>query len=51
MKIWKREQMQERLKEVGPDRCFKEDVELEDDDMEEDDETVGVDGADEVLAE
>ena len=41
--------MQERLKEVGMDKCFKEDVELEDD-MEEDEED-GLDGADDVLAE
>ncbi|KAK4694217.1 casein kinase II subunit beta, partial [Lecanoromycetidae sp. Uapishka_2] len=47
----KREEMQERLKEIGMDKCFKEDVELEDDEMEEDDEIVAVDGADEVLAE
>lgn len=47
----KREEMQERLKELGMDKCFKEDEELEDDEMEEDDDIAGADGADEVLAE
>ncbi|KAL9071307.1 MAG: hypothetical protein Q9161_004323 [Pseudevernia consocians] len=47
----KREEMQERLKEVGLDRCFKEDVELEDDMEEDEEEIAGLDGADDVLAE
>ena len=47
----KREEMQERLKDAGMEKCFKEDVELEDD-MEEDEEDVaGLDGADDVLVE
>ena len=47
----KREEMQERLKEMGLDRAFKEDLDLEDE-MEEDiDETAGLDGVEEVLAE
>ena len=47
----KREEMQDRLKEVGLEKCFKEDVELEEDMEEDDDEIGGLDGADEVLAE
>lgn len=43
--------MQERLKDVGLDRCFKEDVELEDDMEEDDDEIEVLDAADEVVAE
>ena len=43
--------MQERLKEVGMDKCFKEDVELEDDMEEDEEEVAGLDGADDVLAE
>ena len=43
--------MQERLKEVGLEKCFKEDIELEEDMEEDDDEIGGLDGADEVLAE
>ena len=47
----KRDEMQERLKEVGLDRAFKEDLDLEDE-MEEDiDEAAGLDGVEEVLAE
>ena len=47
----KREEMQERLKEVGLEKCFKEDVELDEEMEEDDDEIGGLDGADEVLAE
>lgn len=47
----RREEMQERLKDVGLDRCFKEDVELEDDMEEDDDEIEVLDVADEVVAE
>ena len=43
--------MQERLKETGMDKCFKEDVELEDDMDEDDEEVGGLDGADDVLVE
>ena len=43
--------MQERLKEAGMDKCFKEDVELEDDMEEDEEEVAGLDGADDVLAE
>ena len=45
----KREEMQDRLKEVGQDKVFKEEADFEDD-MEDDDETAGLDGAEEVLA-
>ena len=46
----KREEMQDRLKEVGLDKAFKEDVELEDD-MDDEDDAAAMDGAEEVLAE
>lgn len=47
----KREEMQERLKEVGLDKAFKEDLELEEDIEVADDDVAGMDGADEVQAE
>ena len=42
----KREEMQERLREIGIDRMFKEDLEVDDEEEMED-----VDGIDDVLAE
>lgn len=47
----KREEMQERLKEVGLEKVFREDRDFEDDIEEDDDEVGGMDGADEVVAE
>ncbi|KAL6717854.1 casein kinase 2 regulatory subunit [Lecanora helva] len=50
----KREEMQERLKEVGQDKIFREDQDLEDDmdeDEDDDDELAGLDGMEEVAAE
>ena len=48
----RREEMQERLKEVGLEKAFKEDLLDVDDEMDEDDnEVAGVDGAEEALAE
>ena len=47
----KREEMQERLKEAGLSKTFREDIDL-DDEMEEDDEGLaGFDGVEEVVAE
>ena len=46
----KREEMQDRLREQGIDKVFKEDADVEDD-MEEDDDGEGLDGVDEGLAE
>lgn len=46
----KREEMQDRLKEVGLEKAFKEDVDPEDD-MEDEDETLGLDGQEEMVAE
>lgn len=47
----KREEMQERLKEVGLDKAFREDLELEEDVEEDEDDVAGMDGPDEVHAE
>lgn len=47
----KREEMQERLKEVGLDKAFREDLELEEDVEEDDDDVAGMDGPEEVQAE
>lgn len=47
----KREEMQERLKEVGIDKVFREDIDLDDEMEDDDDEIPGLDGPDEVLAE
>lgn len=47
----KREEMQERLKEVGLDKAFREDLELEEDVEENDDDVAGMDGPEEVQAE
>lgn len=46
-----RDDMQERLKEVGIDKVFKEDNEYLEEDMDEDLEVEGLDGADDILAE
>ena len=43
--------MQERLKDVGMDKCFKEDVEVEEDMEDDDDEIEAGDLQDEVVAE
>lgn len=48
-----REEMQERLKKAGIEKVFKEDFEdeMEEDDVDDDDEAVGVDGMNEGLVE
>jgi len=46
----KREEMQERLKEVGLVKAFKEDLDFKENIEEEDDEVAGMDGAEEVQA-
>ena len=47
----KREEMQERLKDVGLEKAFREDVDAEDEMEEDDDEEATLDGAEEALAE
>jgi len=47
----KREEMQGRLREIGLDKAFREDLDLKEGMEEDDDDVVGMEGADEVQAE